>query len=73
MVSFDKNKVVLNVITFFYLVVNQDFFRINNSFHTDEIKKTAEAFVFDLYKKQHLTDMLSLSLTTFALYNLSTQ
>jgi hypothetical protein len=52
-------------------VVNQDFFWLLIVCHTQDEIKTAEAFVFD-YKKQHLTDMLSLSLTTFALYNLST-
>jgi hypothetical protein len=61
MVSFDKIKLFLNVITFFYLVVNQDFFGLIIVCHTqDEIKKRLKHLFFDLYKKQHLTDMLFL-------------
>jgi hypothetical protein len=59
MVSFDKIKLCSECDYFLYLVVNH-FFRINNSFSALQMtKKRAEAFVFDLYKKQHLTDMLS--------------
>jgi hypothetical protein len=58
MVSFDKNKVVSECDYFLLFSSEPRFFGLIIVCHTDEIK-TAEAFVFDLYKK-HLTDMLSL-------------